>query len=63
MGTTTLILLALGLAMDAAAVSVSNGVSYPNVRTKTALAYAALFGLFQAGMPAAGYLAGRGFSR
>lgn len=63
MGTTTLILLALGLAMDAAAVSVSNGVSYPNVRTKTALTYAALFGLFQAGMPAAGYLAGRGFSR
>lgn len=62
MGTTTLILLALGLAMDATAVSVSNGISYQNVRAKAALTYAALFGLFQAGMPAIGYLAGRSFS-
>lgn len=62
MGTTTLLLLALGLAMDATAVSVSNGISYQNVRARDALAYAALFGLFQAGMPAIGYLAGRSFS-
>lgn len=62
MGTATLILLALGLAMDATAASVANGVVYQNVRAKDVLTYAALFGLFQAGMPAAGYLAGRGFS-
>lgn len=62
MGTTTLILLALGLAMDATAVSVSNGICCRDLSAKTALTYAALFGLFQAGMPALGFLAGRGFS-
>lgn len=62
MGTATLIALALGLAMDATAVSVSNGIGRRTVSAKTALTYAALFGLFQAGMPALGYLAGRSFS-
>ena len=37
MGTATLILLALGLAMDATAASVANGVVYQNVRAKDVL--------------------------
>lgn len=62
MGTLTLILLALGLAMDATAVSVSNGICYKNAKGKAAALYAGLFGLFQAGMPVIGFVAGRSFS-
>lgn len=62
MGTLTLVLLALGLAMDATAVSVSNGICYKNAKGKVAALYAGLFGLFQAGMPVIGFVAGRSFS-
>lgn len=62
MGTLTLVLLALGLAMDATAVSVSNGICYKNAKGKMAALYAGLFGLFQAGMPVIGFVAGRSFS-
>lgn len=62
MGTLTLVLLALGLAMDATAVSVSNGICYKNAKGKVAAVYAGLFGLFQAGMPVIGFVAGRSFS-
>ena len=62
MGTLTLVLLALGLAMDATAVSVSNGICYKNAKGKAAALYAGLFGLFQAGMPVIGFVAGRSFS-
>ena len=55
-----LALIALGLSMDAFAVSVSDGLVMK--RRSGAFAVAALFGLFQAIMPAAGYLAGAGLA-
>ena len=57
----TLFFIALGLSMDALAVSVSNGMCHKETRAlvlKTALT----FGGFQAAMPIAGYYAGRTFS-
>lgn len=57
----TLFFIALGLSMDALAVSVSNGMCHKESKTlvlKTAL----VFGGFQAAMPIAGYYAGRTFS-
>ena len=62
MGTFTLVMLALGLAMDATAVSVSNGICYQNARGKQVITYGLLFGIFQAAMPIIGYVAGRSFS-
>lgn len=58
---TTLILIALGLAMDAFAVSLSNAMCYQNAGKKQAVLTAFAFGLFQAGMPVIGYFAGRFF--
>jgi putative Mn2+ efflux pump MntP len=51
-------LIALGLAMDAFAVSVSNGICYKGMGIKEALFMAFTFGAFQAVMPLLGYLAG-----
>ena len=58
----TLFLLACGLAMDAFAVSLSNGLCYQNFRRSQAALSAVTFGLFQAIMPVIGYFAGRFFS-
>lgn len=55
----TLFLVALGLSMDAFAVSVSNGICYQNARLRDAFANAVTFGCFQAVMPLIGYYAGR----
>ena len=52
------LLLALGLAMDAFAVSVASGIAFKNFRMHHALRMAAAFGLFQAIMPLIGWLAG-----
>lgn len=54
-----LILLALGLAMDAFAVSVASGIAFRNFRIQHALRMALAFGLFQAIMPIVGWMAGR----
>ena len=62
MGTPTLFLIALGLSMDAFAVSISNGMCYRGFGRKQAAAAAFSFGLFQMLMPIIGYLAGRTFS-
>lgn len=62
MGIMTLFFLALGLAMDALAVSISNGMCYRGCGGKQAAAAAATFGVFQAVMPALGYAGGRMFS-
>lgn len=51
--------LSVGLAMDAFAVSVSMGVSLPNLRPTQTLRLAGAFGGFQCLMPIVGYLAGR----
>ena len=62
MGTLTLFMLALGLSMDAFAVSISNGICYGGKNGKQALQTAFAFGLFQALMPIVGYLAGISFN-
>ena len=54
-------LLSLGLAMDAFAVSITNGMCYTNSGKKTALLSAAFFGFFQGLMPLIGFLAGQLF--
>ncbi len=61
MSIATLFLLAVGLSMDAFAVSVSNGMCYADYRKSQALTSAFFFGLFQAGMPLLGYLGGQYF--
>lgn len=61
MSIATLFLLAIGLSMDAFAVSVSNGMCYADYRRSQALASAGIFGLFQAAMPLLGYFGGRYF--
>jgi len=54
----TIILLAVGLAMDAFAVSISSGVVLKNIKLGSAVKIAFFFGIFQALMPVIGWLAG-----
>lgn len=56
-----LLLLALGLSMDACAVSICKGLSVREVRPKHMLVCGAYFGGFQALMPLVGYLLGAHF--
>ena len=58
MGIATIILIALGLAMDAFAVSIVSGAAYKKLHVKYALRMALFFGGFQAAMPLLGYFAG-----
>lgn len=55
-----ILLIALGLAMDAFAVAVANGVTLERFRLESALKIALFFGGFQALMPLLGWLAGLG---
>lgn len=57
----TILLVALGLSMDAVAVSLASSCAAPCVDVRQALSLSLLFGLFQALMPVAGWLAGLGF--
>lgn len=52
------ILVGLGLSMDAAAVSMTNGMVYRRPGKAKTLAMPLMFGIFQALMPVCGYLAG-----
>lgn len=54
----TSILLGLGLAMDAAAVSMANGLEEPDLKIGKILLIALFFGLFQGMMPLIGYFVG-----
>jgi len=54
----TVFFIAVALAMDSFTVSVAAGVVITKNRTKIALTLAICFGIFQAGMPIIGYLAG-----
>ena len=56
----TIILIAIGLAMDAFAVSIAKGITISNHRKKTALVMATFFAVFQMFMPVIGWLAGLG---
>lgn len=66
MGGTVNILLAfaiaVGVAMDASAVAMANGMAERRVRPRKALYIALVFGLFQGAMPVCGYYFGRIFS-
>lgn len=55
----TVIAIAVGLSMDAFAVSVASGIAIKNLRVHHALRIALFFGGFQALMPVVGWLAGR----
>jgi putative Mn2+ efflux pump MntP len=56
----TIILIALGLSLDAFAVSIASGVAIRDLRIAHALRIALFFGTFQAIMPVIGWLAGIG---
>jgi putative Mn2+ efflux pump MntP len=56
----TILLVAVGLAMDALAVSVAKGMATIKDRRRTAIMLASLFGGFQALMPVIGWIAGLG---
>lgn len=58
MGLITIIIVAVGLAMDAFAVSIVSGSAYKQLNVRHALRIAVFFGGFQAFMPLVGALAG-----
>lgn len=62
MQTFELLLIAVGLAMDAFAVSVCKGLSIRDIHIKTSSQVGLYFGLFQATMPLLGYFLGTTFS-
>lgn len=62
MGIVELLLIAIGLAMDAFAVSVGKGVTLKRVTMRHALTTGMWFGGFQALMPIVGYIVGVRFS-
>lgn len=63
MGITELILIGIGLSMDAFAVSVTNGLCCKEIRTGKTLLTGLCFGGFQGLMPLIGYFLGRGFAK
>lgn len=61
MGIIELLLLGIGLAMDAFAVSICKGLSMKKMNWKSAIIIALYFGMFQAVMPIIGYILGNAF--
>lgn len=61
MGLFEIILIAIGLAMDAFAVSVCKGLSMKKMSWKKAIIIGLYFGIFQALMPTIGFVLGIGF--
>lgn len=55
----TIILIALGLSMDAFAVSLASGAAYKKLHINHSIRIALFFGIFQALMPLIGYFAGQ----
>lgn len=62
MGIIEIIMLSIGLAMDATAVSMTNGMNNRKIKFSKALIIGVTFGLFQALMPLIGYLFGSLFT-
>jgi len=60
---TELILIAIGLSMDAFAVSITNGLCCKNIKTGGTLATGICFGGFQGLMPFIGYFVGTSFAK
>lgn len=61
MGFITILILSFGLAMDAFAVSITNGMCYKQFKRREMVLTAFTFGLFQAFMPVIGYIIGNTF--
>lgn len=61
MGLLEIFILAVGLSMDAFAVSICKGLSVRTLKPKHAVTAGLYFGGFQAGMPLIGYLLGKQF--
>ncbi len=57
-----ILLIGLGLSMDAVAVSISDALAYPGQTRRRQLAIPVAFGIFQGLMPALGYFAGSLFA-
>lgn len=57
-----LLILAIGLSMDAFAVAVCKGLSFRRITARHLLTVGLYFGIFQAGMPLIGYIMGIQFS-
>lgn len=62
MGFWELLLVAVGLSMDAFAVAVCKGLSLRTLRVRDGLLIGLYFGVFQAGMPLLGFLLGGAFA-
>lgn len=62
LGIVTLIMLAVGLSMDAFAVAITNGLCVKNISVKQTFQIGLAFGLAQGIMPVLGYFAGKTFS-
>lgn len=62
MGIFEIVLIGLGLAMDAFAVSICKGLSMKKMNWKSAIIISLYFGIFQALMPIIGYFLGTTFS-
>ena len=62
MGLPELLLIAIGLSMDAFAVSICKGLTLVKMEWSKALLCGAWFGVFQALMPVIGYFAGKNFA-
>lgn len=62
MGIVEVLLTGVGLSMDAAAVSMTNGLNEPKMRIWKVLLIALFFGVFQGVMPLIGYFAGTLFA-
>jgi len=58
MGVAELLFLAVGLSMDAFAVSICKGLSIKKIKFKHSVIAGLYFGIFQAGMPLIGYMLG-----
>ena len=63
MGIIELLLLSVGLAMDAFAVSICKGLNMTKINYRHAGTIALFFGVFQAGMPLIGYALGTRFAK
>ena len=61
MGLAELVLLAIGLSMDAFAVSICKGLGMKKINLKVAVVLGLFFGGFQAGMPVIGWALGSQF--
>ena len=61
MGLAELVLLAVGLSMDAFAVSICKGLGMKKINLKVAVVLGLFFGGFQAGMPIIGWALGSQF--